>query len=159
MITLTIQGQDEMLTKLATVSDKSARRAIMDDFGSYLVAEVQQRFRTETGPDGEVWKKSKRVEAEGGLTLSDTGHLKNFITHKASADTLEVGTAVKYAAIHQFGGDIKPKKAKELYFMVGGHLVKTKKVTIPARPFLGFTDGDREEFNAIVQDHWQEVLQ
>lgn len=48
-----------------------------------------------------------------------------------------VGTNVVYGAIHEFGGTIIPRNAEFLRFKVGGNWVQTKKVTIPARPYVG----------------------
>jgi phage gpG-like protein len=43
---------------------------------------------------------------------------------------------VVYAAIHEFGGIIRPKNAKYLVFQIGGKWISTKKVTMPAREWL-----------------------
>jgi phage gpG-like protein len=43
---------------------------------------------------------------------------------------------VKYARIHEFGGIIRPKEATALRFQIGDKWITTKKVTIPARPYL-----------------------
>lgn len=159
MIRMDIQGSDEVMTKLKAVSDKSVRRSILDDFGSYLVSVASDRFETETGPDGEKWEQSYRAKEEGGQTLSKDGHLRNSITHEASADKLEVGSNRIYAAIHQFGGEIKPKAAKQLAFRIGGHLILTDSVEMPARPYLGFTDADEVELNNIIHAHWKGTIQ
>ena len=49
---------------------------------------------------------------------------------------LHIGTNLVYAAIHEFGGVITPKKAKALSFEIGGELIFAKSVHIPARPYL-----------------------
>jgi len=41
-----------------------------------------------------------------------------------------------YARIHEYGGIIRPKKAKALRFKIGGRWVTTKKVTIKKQPYL-----------------------
>lgn len=159
MIRMEFQGKDEVLQKLAAVTDNNVRGQIMDDFGSYMVSEIDRRFETETGPDGEPWEKSYRAREEGGQTLSDSGILRQSITHIHSADKLEVGSAMVYARIHQEGGVIKPKNAKKLSFRVGGHFIQTDQVEMPSRPYLGFTDDDEAELVNIIHDHWQEALQ
>jgi len=97
-----------------------------------------------------------------------TGHLRQSLTHRVDGPGLyaEVGTNVKYAAIHEFGGVIKPKGHPFLAIPIGGrkgsptqykdlHLGTTLKgqyvlvdgmgevqyllrrqVVIPARPYL-----------------------
>ena len=47
-----------------------------------------------------------------------------------------VGSPVVYAAIHQFGGIIRPVNSKYLVFQIGGKWIRTKKVTMPARKWL-----------------------
>jgi phage gpG-like protein len=47
-----------------------------------------------------------------------------------------VGSPVVYAAIHEFGGVIRPKKAKFLSFQIDGKWIRTKQVTMPKRPWL-----------------------
>ena len=65
-----------------------------------------------------------------------------------------VGSSIEdYAAIHQYGGTIRPKNAKRLMFKVGGKTVMTQSVTIPARPFIGFSEEDRQEAQQILLDH------
>jgi len=41
-----------------------------------------------------------------------------------------------YARIQEFGGTIRPRKAKLLHFFVDGKEIFAKKVTLPARPYL-----------------------
>ena len=50
--------------------------------------------------------------------------------------TGRVGSPVVYAAIHEFGGIIRPKNAKYLVFQIDGKWIRTKKVTIPKRAWL-----------------------
>ena len=118
---------------LATIA---APRAAMDLIGSYLVAATLRRFETEQGPDGKPWLKSARAAAEGGQTLTDTGRLRGSITHDVAADGREVlvGSNVVYAAIHQFGGQAG----------------RGRKVTLPARPYLGIDSRDRDSILRIV---------
>jgi phage gpG-like protein len=69
-----------------------------------------------------------------------------------------VGTNVIYAAIHQFGGTIRPKSKRALRFRMGGRLFTLSKVSIPARPFLGLTPADRAEIAAIFADFQARAL-
>lgn len=66
-----------------------------------------------------------------------TGHLRTKTLYKMrNTYNVEVMNVAKYAAIHEFGGDIYPKKAKALRFKVGDQWVVTKHVKMPARPFV-----------------------
>lgn len=116
--------------------------APMDEIGAAMVASTLNRFETGTGPDGAPWVPSQRALAEGGQTLVDQGHLRGSMTHAAGPDQVTWGSNVVYAAIHQLGGRTGR-----------GHAVE-----LPARPFLGLDDADRDEIVAILRDHLSEGL-
>lgn len=66
-----------------------------------------------------------------------SGHLRTKTLFKMkNAYSMEVANVAKYAAIHEFGGDIYPKKAKALRFKIGNQWVVTKHVKMPKRPFV-----------------------
>lgn len=95
------------------------------------------------------WYQEQKKRNQGKI-LSLNGHLADSINHDViNGNTVIVGTNKEYAAIHQFGGVIRPKTAKALN--VGGRAVK--KVTIPARPFLGVSNQDKENILDAVLDH------
>jgi len=127
-------------------------RGLFDRIGASLVVSTQQRFEAGREPDGSPWPPSVRALAESGQTLVQTGRLVQSLTHIPSEGQVEVGTNVLYAAIHQFGGTITAQPGKRLAFQVGGQKVFAKKVTIPARPFLGIDQDDEAEIAAIAED-------
>ncbi|HRJ48138.1 MAG TPA: phage virion morphogenesis protein [Opitutaceae bacterium] len=58
-------------------------------------------------------------------------------------NSVTVSSDRAYAAIHQRGGEIRPKPGnKALRFTIGGATVFARRVVIPARPFFPFL-GDR----------------
>lgn len=87
--------------------------------------------------------KDKVLIGEGDLFRELTYQLVN------GGKGLEFGSDRLYAAIQQLGGTIKPKQAKVLAF--GG--VFAKQVTLPARPFVGFTPQDETDVLNMVADH------
>lgn len=137
----------------------------MGDIAGHLADQTRERFETGRAPDGVPWKPSRRVlgldgsktgygpHRPNGQTLVDTGDLLASIREDwgsdfAAAGPEKSGGAAVYAAIHQFGGKITPKAGREgkdghapaLRF--GGRMLAS--VTIPARPYLGFTDEDAD---------------
>ena len=122
------------LARLAAVLANPS--AAMDQIGRYLVASTLRRFERERAPDGSPWLKSARALAEGGQTLTDTGRLRGSIAHTVTdgGRAVEVGSKVLYAAIHQFGG----------------RAGRGRRVTLPARPYLGIDDRDRDAIARIV---------
>lgn len=66
-----------------------------------------------------------------------TGTLAKSITSQVvTNDRATVGTNVAYAAIHEFGGIIRPKTASALKFKVKDVWVITGQVTMPERSYL-----------------------
>jgi len=125
-----------------TLTKMEHAETLSEAFGEALVASTRQRFETGARPDGTKWDKSKRVIAKGGQTLVDTGILKNSIGYEATRETVAIGTAEVYGAIHQFGGQAG----------------RGKKVTIPERAYLGINDDDKEELKGIAEDYIKEGL-
>ena len=158
-VQLTIHVDDTMLRQgIERVMARMANaQPIFDEIGQRLVTSVVHRFEREAGPHGAPWKPSRRATGAGGQTLSDTGRLRDSITHRAGADHVQVGTHIRYAAIHQFGGTIRPKKGDRLVFSVGGTKVFARAVKIPARPFLGLDASDRGTVLGVFRRHLAEA--
>ncbi len=112
-------------------------RPAMKAIGETVRTSVVKNFMSEGRP--ESWKTSKRAQKQGGKTLTDTARLRNSITAKAYDDRVEIGTNVRYAAIHQFGG-----KAG-----------RGRKVNIPARPFLMVQN---EDWRVIIEHIWKHII-
>ena len=116
-----------------------------------------ERFRQSRAPSGKKWKTSIRAATTGGKTLIATAQLRNSIKSYSDETGFAVGTNAKHAATHQFGEPgrtIRAKTRKGLRFQVGGRWVTKKqvKVKIPARPFLGLSEGDMQEIKATVEE-------
>lgn len=183
--TITVEVSDAALIEaLATLAARGTElQPIMDEIGSALVASTLRRFETETGPDGQGWpalsRSTLRQRGHTARMLQAQGHLRQSITHRATASAVEVGTNLVYAAIHQFGGQIQRyaasmpiyrrqadlqsgraarfvKKSKSdfmSYHSVGAHTV-----TIPARPYLGLDAEDQSAIAEIILGHLEESL-
>jgi phage virion morphogenesis protein len=152
---LQVDAAADKLSKLdaALVNPES----LMPRLGEYLRGSTRDRVKTMRAPDGSPWaplsplyQKSKRQNKDKILTLR--GYLGNQIAVQFEGrDTVPVGSNRVYARIHQFGGVIKPRRAKAL--RIGGNLRGSAK--IPARPFLGLSREDHQEVIAITKD-WLE---
>jgi len=76
-----------------------------------------------------------------GVTLKARTHrlqrsVKTIVRRIGTVVSGRVGSPVVYAAIHEYGGIIRPKNAKYLVFKIEGKWIRTKKVTMPARRWL-----------------------
>lgn len=118
-----------------------------------LTASAKERFVDETDPEGNKWKKGVK---NSGQTLTLSGLLRRSITNTSDDKTAVIGTNRIYAGIHQFGGVITAKKSKYLRFKINGREVFAKSVVIPARPFLGVSETDKDavkdELNTLLTE-------
>jgi phage virion morphogenesis protein len=135
-------GLDRALGSAANVG--AGAKQAMAEIGEALVSSTVERFESGEGPDGTSWKPSQRAEKEGGKTLVDSGGsgLMGSIGYEASAANVSVGSNKIYARIHQLGG-----KAGR------GH-----SVTLPPRPYAGFSEEDIKEARAILAGHLSALL-
>lgn len=128
-------------------------RAIWEAIGQYGESSTRSRFKNQAGPDRKRWVPSIRAREVGGQTLVMKARLLRSITHNSDNSGTAWGTNVIYAGTHQFGAVIKAKSGGALRFkMPGGNFVTVKKVTIPARPFLGVNAEDGREILALAND-------
>ena len=158
-------------------------RPMLAEIGARLEATTRERFESEREPGGAPWLPSQRAQREGGQTLTDSGRLRASITHVvrgsgAGAEVL-VGTNVVYAAIHQFGGTVKrAARTQTLAFNAAGRFLSRRnarrrragsirvafarigegETEIPARPFLGLSDGDSAAILRIARKHLDEAI-
>lgn len=128
------------------------RKPLMRAIAGTMESAVLQNFESGGRPP---WQGLKYRQ---GTPLVDTENLMASIDSTHDNDNAMVGTNVVYAAIHQFGGVIKPKEGKYLTFKIGDKWVKTKEVNIPARPFLKLTPEDEEDILQDVQDYFQSII-
>ena len=110
-----------------------------------LMNYIDENFETEGTASGEKWQEwsddwreqRKKLGRGSGKILNLEGELRRSIDSKLKKDELIIGTAKEYAAIHQFGGEIKRKN----------------KITLmPKRPFFRFPE-NVEDF-IIVELHY-----
>ncbi len=129
---------------------------LADTIGRVIQLQTRRRLETEkTSPEGIAWKETKRSNP----TLYNTGRLHDSIDYRADLNSVQVGSPLIYAAIHHFGGVIKPKNGKALAFNVGGDAVFAKQVTIPARPYLGVSIDNANEIESVIAEFMQSVVQ
>lgn len=106
--------------------------------------------------------------------LRQSTRLYRSISHVADERGVEWGTNVEYAAIHQLGGEIKqPERQQRLFLktirrkgaartrfvspgtknaMERDVAIKAHTIKIPARPYLGVSQADRQRIAEIVAE-------
>lgn len=154
------------------------RPALLDDIGMLVETQTKTRIRDEKqSPDGTAWEPlsaayaERKAERKGAVGLLEfDGNLYRSIQYVRDRDSVEVGSNIAYAGIHNFGGTVKkPERPHTLYFRqerdgsVGSQFVKAKKsnfaqdVTIgahsfemPARQYLGLSSQNEADVNDLV---------
>lgn len=105
-------------------------RPLMKNIAGIMADAVEENFEQEGRPD--KWqelaestiKKRKKTKHWPGRILQVEGQLATSITTQYDNESAAIGSNLAYAAIHQLGGQAG----------------KGKKVTIPARPYLGLSE-------------------
>lgn len=123
----------DLRKKIRAVSNPTG---IWKAVGTQLVSLTKRAFRDEA-----LRQTAWPAKSDGSVSnLIYKGVLLSSIRITA-VDTkgVTIGSDRPYAAIHQLGGIIRPKKAKALVFTIGGKTIFAKQVKIPARPFFPFT--------------------
>ncbi|WP_457571295.1 phage virion morphogenesis protein [Desulfovulcanus sp.] len=126
---------------------------VMEEIGEIIVSSAQENFERQgrySSPGSwkggsNKWKPLKPATIKQrmrkgywpGKTLQQRGRLKSSIGYRAGKNSVEIGTNLAYAAIHQFGG------------RAGRNLT----AEIPARPYLVVQEEDLEEIREIITDY------
>jgi len=138
-VNLTLQGIEGAARAFGQLADADLD-ALAFAAGQYLAESTKERIDQGRAPDGNAWTPWSAGYAQtrhnGHSLLIDSGALQDSIQNISSGLVVSVGAHVKQAAIHQFGG-----KAG-----------RGRKVTIPARPYLGLSDHDRQAVESLIAE-------
>lgn len=150
MVPITLSLGAARIPELDAARDRAADLSpAMAAIVSLMLSETELRFETETAPDGSKWTPSKRALDTGTRTLRDSGALQDRIDGRNGPDWAEWGSDRIYANVHNSGGVIAARNAGALNTPFGPR----KSVTMPRRQFIGFSDDDTIEIEAILIDH------
>lgn len=177
------QSVTDALRRLEQATAK--RRPLMNKLADLLFDAVEENFKSEGRPQWAGLKAGSLMSRAGALTktgkvsnarfekkvrgakiLQSSGALLSSISQQSDASSAQVGSKLKYAAIHQFGGKtaahvIRPRRKKALAWAAGRHPVKSVNhpgSVIPARPFLHLTAGDEQKIIQTVEDYLRDAL-
>lgn len=127
-------------------------QAVLAAIGLLMVRSTRHRIEQGVDPEGQPFEPLNPLYA---LTKEGPGILRGrawnqsglyaSLTSRANGNVLVWGSNKVYAPVHQFGAVIQPKNGNHLSFEMGGELFHVDSVFVPARPFLGFTERDRED--------------
>lgn len=122
------------LARLA-IANAEGYTTAREDIGEYLKGEVQDNIDGQKLFDGSAMPQSKAAIARRGKTLSNKRHLYDSYVHQLVPGGVVVGSDLKYAAIHHFGGETGRL----------GH-----RFTMMARPVLGVGDAQERRIGDIL---------
>ncbi len=152
---ITSTGLDEALLKIDGLVD-APRAELMEGIGRLVQEQTRRRIEEEkTAPDGSAWKPN----LAGTPLLYASGALSRSIDYAASEESVQVGTGLIYARPHQEGAVIEPKSAPALAFRLGNRLIFSKRVRLPARPYVGLSADNQNEIVEAAEDWVARLIQ
>jgi phage gpG-like protein len=173
---VTTSGMEAALARLNRLSSLN-KHELMEGLGR--LGQMQTRHRLEVEhktPAGVAWKKT--TDGREALFV-DGKHLWRSIDYVSGEDEARWGSGLVYARIHQLGGVIMPVNGKALVFSIGGAFeeaaigmrpgsvknskalgaIFAKKVTMPARPYVGMSEANKLDMVLTAWDFIDKVLQ
>lgn len=163
-----------------TITRLDQPRGFHKQVGEHVHGTTLERARREVSPEAVPWEKlrpsTKRHRIRKGKSplgiLRMKGDLMNSINYQLIADGVKISANGPYAAIHQFGGEIERaartqsifrKRCKDGSFdarfrkrtlktsVETTHAVAAHSIHIPARPYLGVSEEDRERIKDMAR--------
>lgn len=127
----------KMIGDMRGLQGRQFRSVIMQTLAEETLEMVQRGFLKSQSPYGNPWRPSRtsarerraggaRMKGQGQI-LRESGRLLNSIRQKSSSQSFTVGTNVKYAAIHQFGGTITQGNRTNVHGNEGRFISKTRR--------------------------------
>jgi phage virion morphogenesis protein len=150
-----LQGIDTIEAALARLNPFQAEH-LLEGLARLIRESVRERLLAGgPAPDGSAW--APNLENRRPV-LHRSGALARSIDYTVQGMQAIVGSGLIYAAIHQFGGTIVPKSADRLAFRIGNRQVFARKVTMPARPYIGISADDRAELVQAAVAHLRSLF-
>ncbi len=142
-ISFEVEGLDELKRALQKASFVKMKKFTSFASGELHRIVMEDAFEKESDPvTGKKWDdiKSRKGRSSAPI-LHDKGILQDSVEEKSTALYAEVGSSMKYARIHNEGG------------MTG----RGRKVEMPQRRFLGFSD--EHVRNLLADDYVRNLLE
>ena len=167
----TLLNEPQLLARLSEISRRfDDLSPAMLAIGEVLTESTKVRFQTSSGPDGKAWAPNKvstvlaRISQIKGAYQKD-GRLSKkgagaFIAKKPLVDTGLLADTINYQLING-GNGVEIGTNRFAGEWTGGaavHQFGNKKGTIPARPFLGISDSDRDDVLDILSRFAQSAI-
>ena len=162
----------------AMIKQLEHREPLMREMAAAMADAVEENFAQQGRPAWMGWSPNYARQRQGGKILQKSGRLASSITSFSTNDEATVGTNVKYARIHQEGGEIKiAARSQKAYHRqnkdgsIGNRFVKKSranfeqwntigayKIKMPARPFLHLTDDDVGRMEDTAEQYLKRIF-
>lgn len=141
MISVTVTDAGVTTLFLRAAAAVKDVRPVLRAMGTTLMSITMGTFNSVGAQDRPAAWPPKRDGSPSNLQSRNPVLSKSFFL-TVTENSAIVGNPMPYAAIHQFGGVIKPKAGnKWLRFQINGNWYTVASVTIPARPFFPIVNG------------------
>lgn len=161
---------------LETLGNRELKAELLDSIGAVVESQTRRRISDEkSAPDGTPWAPWSAGYAKGRhgnqSLLQAGGGLLDSIEYQVQGDKVRIGSALRYAAVHQegFDGAVAVSPHQRLINQAFGKALKfpvyqsvsgfARQMAIPARTFLGLSDDNQAELLTVIGDFWQAALQ
>ncbi len=154
-----VVGSPDLIRRFTTgisQAKKEIRKNLLKA-GSVIQAEAKTGFKARG-------QKNSPNPAKGANTLRvQSGQLRRSIIVRSKGSgtrtVVEVGPTVRYGAIHEFGGTIRPIRKQFLTFKIAGGFVNVRQVRIPKRPYLApALKRSEEKIQTIIGNAFRPVV-
>lgn len=137
-VVVEMRMMDDVILRVEAIKQRSMNLSVpLRQAGSLMLYSTQQNFDEQGRPPWMPLKAStlKRKASQGypSTILEATGRLRSSITYKVLAQSLTVGTSVRYGKYHQSS---LPRSSN-----------------LPRRQFLRFQEQDIEDIQALISEY------
>lgn len=132
--------------KLNGLIGRDAQSELLDTIGAVTESQTRRRISEEKrSPDGDPWAEWSddyaKTRHSGHSLLENEGELLDSIQYQVSGDEVVTGSNLIYAAIQHYGG------------------AEVGKPGLVERPYLGISQDNQDELEAVLESWMQGLMQ
>jgi phage virion morphogenesis protein len=134
-----VEFDTSQLEKFVNSLSKFNPSELLDNIGALVETQTQDRFVSETDPDGKkwvAWSSKYKKSGKGINILRNTQRLFGSINYQVKGNNVEVGSNVEYSAVHNYGYE---------------------KRKIPKRTFLGMGEQNKKDVDNLVKLYMEDL--
>jgi len=142
-------GLARLINRVNLVATPQWQASLCQGMGAAALKQLMDQFRDSRDPYGNAWKP---LRLRAGKPLLRTGRMRASATVVPRPDGFELVIGAQYAPVHQYGkANIRPVRARNLSWKVGGKRFFAKSVTIPQRMMIPPIDNIGPYWDAAIR--------